>query len=485
MKRIIILFFTVILAFSAYSQTILQEGNRCFDKGDYVCAEEKYKEALEFTIDDDKPKVEIGLMRAQQCAKDIKIADQEFAEGNYDPAKEKYQKVLDSNPKDPKAKSRLEECNNFLATASIQEGNNYFEKGKYASAEVKYGEALNLASGENKLTADKGLEKAQLCAENIKAADLEFEEKNYRAAKENYQIVLNSNPQDAYAKSRLEKCSEFLNLVDLKVSKETLFFSPSGGNERINVEITNASSYSVVALPSWCTAVKDKDFFTITCSENSGSIKRADYFTVTAGDKKVRINVEQTGKTVNQAKTTTKKSIQGPIRPDKCFNCPKTHDTWGLTLGYAGYSGYSQETFADTYFDGIQFGLRVEPLFKYGFGLNTGLLLEMYSKNIEDNFDFNFELSILNIPLHLEYRLNFSKWFNMFFYGGLGFNAITNSSFEDYAIGVTSEYGGGFRISHVQLNIGYGLHLNDFNNMDYFGDLKTFPKVTFSISYMF
>jgi hypothetical protein len=180
------------------------------------------------------------------------------------------------------------------------------------------------------------------------------------------------------------------------------------------------------------------------------------------------------------------------------FNCPKTNDTWGLTLGYAGYSGYSQETSEDVSLSGIQFGLRVEPLFKYGFGLHTGLLLEAYLKTIDSEYDeydeyddlddysdSGFEFAVVNIPLHFEYRWNLSKWFNVFAYGGVGLNAIATSEFDDYALTATSEYGGGFRISHVQFNMGGSSHLSDLKTMEYFEGLKTIPKVTFSISYMF
>jgi hypothetical protein len=163
-------------------------------------------------------------------------------------------------------------------------------------------------------------------------------------------------------------------------------------------------------------------------------------------------------------------------------------------LGYVGYSGpgYSTEgIYENVYLDGIQFGLRVEPLFKYGFGLNTGLLLEAYAKSTDSDWNEDSELeieydrAILNIPLHFEYRLNFSKWFNMFAYGGAGFNAITNSTFDEYSFATTYEYGGGFRISHVQFNVGFSKHLSDISNMQYFADMRTFPKMTFSISYMF
>lgn len=118
MKQIIILFFAFISSLSAYSQVnALDAGNQCFDKGDYVCAEAKYKEALKSAVGIENQKAQIKINRAKSCNDYLKTANQAFASLNYTKAKEKYQAILDSNPKDSYAKSQIEKCNTIINEA--------------------------------------------------------------------------------------------------------------------------------------------------------------------------------------------------------------------------------------------------------------------------------------------------------------------------------------------------------------------------------
>jgi len=71
MKRIIILLTVFISAFSAFSQTLLQEGDACFDAGDYACAITNYKSAMDVSSGQDKQKAEIKLSRANRCAENF------------------------------------------------------------------------------------------------------------------------------------------------------------------------------------------------------------------------------------------------------------------------------------------------------------------------------------------------------------------------------------------------------------------------------
>jgi len=147
-----------------------------------------------------------------------------------------------------------------------------------------------------------------------------------------------------------------------------------------------------------------------------------------------------------------------------------------LTAGYIDYD----------YSEGVLLGLKAEPLFKYGFGLNTGINFEAISYKLNDIFDGFDGVYAVNIPLHLEYRFNFSKWFNLFLYGGIGLNFKTNASFDYYDLPVTLEYGTGLRIDHVQFNIGKSSYLGDFENIDYFGkSITAYQKLALSVSYMF
>jgi tetratricopeptide (TPR) repeat protein len=389
---------------------------------------------------------------------------------------------------------------------SLHAGDACFDKGDYVCAKAKYSEAFNSTSGKDKQMAEIKLTRANWCADHIAIANQAYNNKNYTSAKENYQSVLDSNPNDSYAKSQLERCNNALNppptttpnvtqpstvkkepakvATTLTTSTQNISFSASGGKYFIDVK-TNASGYQVQNPPSWCTVNKYNTWFSINCSANKSTPSRSDWFKVVAGDKEVKITVNQDG--ISQSRTTTSRTNYSTATnrntAKSCFNCPKTKDTWGLTLGYA------QQTFGSYSMDGIQFGLRAEPLFKYGWGLNTGINLEAYSNSnfLDDSFeDYISDYYAVNIPLHLEYRLNFSKWFNIFAYGGAGFNAITNSSFNDYSLPVCFEYGGGLRVSHVQLNVGKSLYLGDFRYIQEFGtNIKPYQNLVVSISYMF
>ncbi|MBK8855702.1 MAG: hypothetical protein IPN10_16755 [Saprospiraceae bacterium] len=134
----------------------------------------------------------------------------------------------------------------------------------------------------------------------------------------------------------------------------------------------------------------------------------------------------------------------------KCFNCPKSKNPLGIEVGYSmqDIGNYNMEI--------VQFGFKVEPLFKYGFGFNTGINLQGYSRNLFENQLFNngFEAYAVNIPVHLEYRFNFSKWFNIFAFGGAGINFYTESSFSEFTYPVSLDYGAGLRINRIQFTLG-------------------------------
>ena len=114
MKRIAILLFTLFYALSAYCQPNLQDGDRCFDNGDYVCAVAKYSEIFKLASVKDKQIAEIRLTRSKWCANHLKSANQAFSGKNYKGAIENYQSVLDSNPNDSYVKEQLIKCNNIL-----------------------------------------------------------------------------------------------------------------------------------------------------------------------------------------------------------------------------------------------------------------------------------------------------------------------------------------------------------------------------------
>jgi len=451
-KLIITLFFAIVFAFSAYSQSYIQDGDRCFDKSDYACAVINYDSTFKNSSGKDKQIAEIKLTRAKWCAEHTKIANQAFEAKNYTTAKDEYQKVLDSNPKDSIAQSQIVKCDNALNPPKLR---------KATTAELtdiwnnKYG--VQPQRRQNLINAGIDPDDAQT---RINAGEGKPQEKEKQA-------------------------------TNLSVSKSTLYFTSYGGSEQITVYSGGSAYYVPMGyIPTWCVVKTYSSYFTITASPNPNNASRKDWFLVTSGGKEVKIYVEQLAKTITnppqtstpKEQTTTPKEQKTKSKTKKCFNCATSKDPWGLTLGY------TQQTIDYYTMEVIMFGLKAEPLFKYGFGLNTGINLMGYTKmnNYSQLFKKGFDAYAVNIPLHIEYRLNFSKWFNIFAYGGVGFNAITNSNFNTYSLPVTFDYGGGLRISHVQFNVGKSLYLGNFKNIKNFAKYtEPYQKLILSVSYMF
>nr|WP_315145048.1 SH3 domain-containing protein [uncultured Flavobacterium sp.] len=117
MKQYLFLFFILICSYTTYSQNHFKEGDKCFEEGDYTCAETKYKELYKSASELDMQFGEIKIQRAKLCKDNLKLANQEFVSLNYAKAKEKYQAVLDSNPKDVYAKSQIDKCDTKINEA--------------------------------------------------------------------------------------------------------------------------------------------------------------------------------------------------------------------------------------------------------------------------------------------------------------------------------------------------------------------------------
>lgn len=168
------------------------------------------------------------------------------------------------------------------------------------------------------------------------------------------------------------------------------------------------------------------------------------------------------------------------------FNEAKDNYHVGLSAGYVqkqwGYdfdgSKEKVNVFGDgKYTNGIQVGIRIDPQFGYGFGINTGLYYEYYFDKSNDmyeeeiNYYYKSEEHSLYLPIHLKYSLNFSKWFQIALYGGLGLDCgvsgniylrsegetlDTQSLYDDELdikrFNASLEYGAAIRVSRFQLN---------------------------------
>lgn len=199
------------------------------------------------------------------------------------------------------------------------------------------------------------------------------------------------------------------------------------------------------------------------------------------------------------------------------FNEPKDEYIIGLTAGYVqkqwvyDTDGHKEkvDVFGDSkYTNGIQFGIRFDPQFKYGFGINTGLFYEYYFDKLDlEEYDYQYHYTssehCLYMPLHIKYSLNFSEWFQLAFYGGIGLDyglsgTINIKSDEsDYdpiniydedldmkRFNTSLEYGASIRVKNVQLDFSMSKGLiNMSDNDDY--KVKQNKLMNISVSYCF
>lgn len=194
------------------------------------------------------------------------------------------------------------------------------------------------------------------------------------------------------------------------------------------------------------------------------------------------------------------------------FNSPKSYTSpLGVSMGYVSkrwdyiWSDGTKEhasIFDDTkLINGLQAGIRWEPELNFGFGFDTGLYYEYYQdkSDMMDDGDgygpYYVRMSehCLHFPAHLEYRLNFSQNFQVFFYGGVALDTVLYGKFDYFdegssePFGIMDEdlyagevlpdikrfnaswsFGGGVRVMSFQLNVGTRMGFRDMaSSADY------------------
>jgi hypothetical protein len=479
MKRIIALFVAVIAAFSAYSQTSIQDGDRCFDGGDYTCAITNYDNAFKIATGKDKQIAEIKLTRAKWCADHIKTANQAFNSKSYKTAIENYQNVLDSNPNDEYAKRKITECNKFLnpTNLSISVSRVSFDNtgGVKTVSVTTNANSYRVTNVPVWCKIEQERSKITLTCEPNKNKTERSGQCTITADDKSTTLYLSQSAAISNTPQKAE--------ITLSVFPTSISFDANGGTKRIYVTAT-AADYSLSYIPSWCHAVRYATYIDLTVGKNNNE-SRNDWFQVNSGLKLVRVYVTQAGvsTTVNKSKPTP--TVKG------CFNCPKgKKHTVGLSFGYVVKPIISDDfDYMLLGLSGGSLGLRIEPLFNHGFGLNTGVFYEYYPEQYNDG---NSKMAI-NIPLNLEYRLNFHKNFSMFFIGGASvdynINATADFNFSGYVEPFPYngnfdknrfvpylEYGGGIRIKKVQFNA--GLHYF----VDIEDDFTIYDAINYSVS---
>ena len=240
-----------------------------------------------------------------------------------------------------------------------------------------------------------------------------------------------------------------------------------------------------------------------------------------------------TSSSVVPSTTTTYSTKQKKHHRGFPFNTPYWETRpWGFSIGYVQkqwvyktlpeyaselgsvverYGVFAEEGEAKVA-NGLQVGIRYEPQFQYGFGLNTGLFYEFYydkSKDYSDSdgrYFLKWKEHSLNIPLHVEFRANFSEGFQFFVYGGASIDIGISSTitFHDYnydrdyepmdiygdeyemkRFNASWEAGAGFRFKGIQLQgqVAHGLIDMASRGSDY-SAMQDKP-LSISLSFMF
>lgn len=141
----------------------------------------------------------------------------------------------------------------------------------------------------------------------------------------------------------------------------------------------------------------------------------------------------------------------------KAFNeDPNDECVIGLTAGYVqkvwefDIDGHKQSEGMfddDKFVNGIQAGITIDPQFGAGFGLHTGLIYEYYWANSDEFSDYYegyhdqreyftaknlYSEHNLYLPLHLKFTANFSEYFQLGVFGGVGLDCIIDSKVYEY-----------------------------------------------------
>lgn len=159
--------------------------------------------------------------------------------------------------------------------------------------------------------------------------------------------------------------------------------------------------------------------------------------------------------------------------------------------------------------NGIQVGFIVDPQFGYGLGINTGIFYEYYfskSDEIDEGYGpyrYKFHEHSLYLPLHFKYSMNFSEWFQLSLYGGLGLDcglvgklSIHGDNYESDSESVYSkenewkrfnyslEYGASIRVKNVQFNFTKAIGLSNWSiSEDY--TLKQNKNLSLSVAFCY
>ena len=181
-----------------------------------------------------------------------------------------------------------------------------------------------------------------------------------------------------------------------------------------------------------------------------------------------------------------------------------------------GHYSFSSDFWGEgSFIPGIQAGILIQPQFKYGFGLSTGLFYEYYWDKSNDatdeygTFYSKFQEHSLYLPIKLEYRLVLAENFSLFVNGGISMDIGMAGSVGQFDEGESEpfyqddhiyasddwpaapkrfnfsyEFGGGLQVYGVQLSFFVAKGLLDHSRQDGFS-MKVNKPMMINLAYVF
>lgn len=172
-------------------QSMIQLGDKEYNKGEYIKAKSYYQEALRIKKDDANAKSKLNktLQKIREQGEKeeifyqhIDIADNHYNNGDYEKALSEYNKAIKIFPKDSYTLEKIQELNTIIKEekdkiASFNEmlkiADNFFSQEKYTEAVLQYESALKIYP--NHITTKEKLENAKAKKEeyDLKVSDFE------------------------------------------------------------------------------------------------------------------------------------------------------------------------------------------------------------------------------------------------------------------------------------------------------------------------
>ena len=325
----------------------------------------------------------------------------------------------------------------------LKDAQSLFASGNYTAAVSKYKECVNKLSGRERNIAQVQLLSAESCVEAMAEAKKAETAKNYDKAIEEYQKVLDSNPDDTKAKELQEAVRKAKREANptLSISNTSMNFGESGGTQKITINCSMSWTFTSPS-SSMCSVTRNGNELTITCYSNPNYSSRNTSFTVktTNGVKEQKVFIYQSAATYTTSSYSSSSSSSSSrssgyggssyrskrdkvfqIGADVSWDIFKPITTTRSTYGYSSYyySGMYDEEVVE------------EPM---GFGLGLRARLGNYDNlvNLIGGVRYVWgDYPGFMFPVILNFNLLESDLFDASYYLGIGYEFSSSEKYKE------------------------------------------------------